>query len=118
MWDEKPHLDPFLGKQLLKALDGVRRAPVHDENGLVVERPQTRAQACSRFFHFWDEYLTHPSVKDVPVDEACVGREDPDVSERVASFEDVRVDCFCAGDDCWGQRFPVERDAGDQCASP
>ena len=104
----------FLGKKSFEASDLVCGAAVHDEHRLVIEGAKLASQIRPLLLDVWDKNLTDPSPKEVLVDKAVVGGEQPEVFHRIPPVKNQRIDCFCPCDDCRRQSLAGKGDACDK----
>ena len=118
MRDKEANLNPLLGQDVEEGVDLVGPAAVPDEDDLVIEVAQHLVELFPLLVHSFEENFIHPSRKDLGGDETRVRCENSEVLLRVAAVIKVRIDCFCLGDDCGDECFPIEADSGDKGASP
>ena len=118
MCHKEPNLNPLLGEVFEERVDLVGLAAVHDEDDLVVEVAQLLVEHFPLLVHSFEENFIHPSRKDLGGDERRVRCENSEVFLGVPTVMKVGIDCFCLGDDCGDECFPIKADADDKGASP
>ena len=117
MRHEKNDGDVFLGQHLPEGVELVGRAPVDDEDSLLVEHPQLSSEGGSSLVDGGEEDLPQPMSKDELVDEAFFGVDQDEVFLIVPILKHQGTCGFVPRDDEGLEPRPVKPDAGHERAS-